>query len=500
MRLVEGEIVERFELLAPLGRGGQASVWRARRLEDGGLVALKLVKLRGGAGDERARREARALSRTQHPSLPRCTAFFESDALGLIGLELELVEGPDLYTLKSSPAMHRRARTLALRHVASALAHLHGLGVVHRDVKLSNIVAAHDFLEAPEDPHRCKLLDLGIAALIGNPEPLTQLGHPGTVPYLAPEALDPIRFPVPAARPTLDVYAFGVAGWLLLNGEHPTGLPLDAPDEELAELYAQRADAHDEVVPLSDRMEPVMHVLARCLQLHAEARFLTGAELLAELDRALAAATRLVEPRIVIRTDPPPPQTLPPTLRNPRTVHPAMWFVMGAASVAAAFGLYSLVDADEEVAELANARIGEGTPTSSSAKESAVTIEGEDASSGTSEASDAPSAAEWDDMEHEAYIERSSALGCETKVVRSWFRARCKAPLGTLAISWPDREPEGARVDEGLLETTVLVPLDGQAVRIDFDWRGGKGQWTLWLVGVAVPRLVPQGRFERGGE
>lgn len=271
MAFAPGDLLGPYALLERLGAGGQGAVWRAAYREGGGQVALKLIALEPRASAERARREAKALAQLSHPSLPRCLGAFEDERRQVLGLALEIVEGTDLAS-PSAPSLDRVAKLCALAHISSALAYLHGLGIVHRDVKLDNVVVRHDFAARPADPARCKLIDLGIATLVGNPVPLTRVGHPGTVPYLAPEALDPVSFRAPAAQPALDVFAFGVMGWLLLRGRHPSGLLLDADAGDFIDRYLDCAESPASWVRGEALTDPVERILASCLSLQVAAR------------------------------------------------------------------------------------------------------------------------------------------------------------------------------------------------------------------------------------
>ncbi|MCA9596391.1 MAG: serine/threonine protein kinase [Myxococcales bacterium] len=241
MDLEVGQRVDRFELTAPLGAGGQGAVWKAKDpLHPERPRALKLIPLGlARSGDlERARREARALARLDHPSLVPCDALFEDLRAGLLGLVMDFVDGASLRKANHDPRFDSRHRALALCHVASALSYLHQSGVVHRDLKLDNVLVADSFWTTPEEPGGVKVVDLGIAVVAETRERLTAVGSVvGTVPYLAPELLDPGSFPGEATDPAVDVFAFGVLGWQVISGEHPTGLASTSGPYEFAEAY-----------------------------------------------------------------------------------------------------------------------------------------------------------------------------------------------------------------------------------------------------------------------
>ncbi|HTJ83553.1 MAG TPA: protein kinase, partial [Polyangiaceae bacterium] len=175
--LAPGDTVDRYVVLAPVGAGGQATVYKARDVASGAVVALKLVALIGRASaDARARREAHVLARLVHPSLVRCHRSFEDDRRRVVGMVLEWVQGTTLDRAREDPRWVSAHTHAALVHVASALAKLHEHGVVHRDLKGSNVLVSDAFLARPTDPSSIKLADLGIATGLGNPDALTSVG------------------------------------------------------------------------------------------------------------------------------------------------------------------------------------------------------------------------------------------------------------------------------------------------------------------------------------
>jgi serine/threonine protein kinase len=170
-----------FRLVRQLGHGGSAPVWLAedvfegRKLRD---VAIKLffVPERIASSPDAALRwregileEARALCRVEHPSIVRFYALHRDDARGVIGLAMEHVAGSNLEALAGPGGrLGERVVVEAALAVAWALAAVHAAGLVHRDVKPSNIV---------QGATGYKLIDFGIAAL-------TDL-HPGGAPSLS---------------------------------------------------------------------------------------------------------------------------------------------------------------------------------------------------------------------------------------------------------------------------------------------------------------------------
>lgn len=241
MPLAPGTLVGTYRLVEQLGRGGQGAVWKcADPTDPSRFRALKIIRL-GDASEadvERVRREGRLLATLQHPSLVACQGIVEDVDAGVIALLMDLVEGETLNHAMQDRRFSQRKREAVLDHIAAALAFLHQSGVVHRDVKLENVMLRSRFWQSPGDPRTVKLVDFGIAVLQGNPHRLTKTGTVvGTLAYLAPELLDPNRWPASPSQATSDVFAFGVLGWILLTGAHPTGLAPSATITDLARVY-----------------------------------------------------------------------------------------------------------------------------------------------------------------------------------------------------------------------------------------------------------------------
>jgi eukaryotic-like serine/threonine-protein kinase len=282
LNLEPGTRVDRYVLVEPLGEGGQGAVWKARdRLNGDALVALKLMSVAGARADnlERARREARALARLAHPSLVSCHGLFEDLKLDLLGYSMELVDGVSLRNLSHDERLDSGHIAAVLGHVARALGYLHQNGVFHRDVKLDNVVVRHNFWEQPSDPTSVKVVDLGIARITSDTQGLTQMGTVvGTISYLAPEILDPASVEGDVPEAARDVFAFGVTGWLLLTGRHPSGLPASAKIADYIRAY--RAAREDSTrYPEPKPSDEIGHILAEALAVDHQKRIADGVAL-----------------------------------------------------------------------------------------------------------------------------------------------------------------------------------------------------------------------------
>ena len=201
----------RYELLSLLGKGGMGQVWRARDSQTNRVVALKVLPENSADEDEpreRFRRECEAVAQLTEPHVIPIHDFGDMD--GRLFLNMRLVDGTDLRTLlKREGALAPERAVAIVAQVAGALQAAHDVGLVHRDVKPSNIlVCANDF---------AYLIDFGIAHASGD-HTLTKAGETiGTAAYLAPEAIG-------AAVKTharVDVYALACVLYECLTGQPP---------------------------------------------------------------------------------------------------------------------------------------------------------------------------------------------------------------------------------------------------------------------------------------
>ena len=132
-------VLDRYRPLRPLGSGGSGSVWLARDERNGLDVALKIVPQEGKAAD-RAEREAEAASRLRHERCLRAYGF-GSDS-GHVYIAYEYVGGRTLRDAMRSGELRDGQAVEAAAQILDGLAHAHGRGIVHRDVKPSNVLLA----------------------------------------------------------------------------------------------------------------------------------------------------------------------------------------------------------------------------------------------------------------------------------------------------------------------------------------------------------------------
>ena len=206
------EKLGRYRIEARIGEGAMADVFRAHDPDIGRVVAIKALKpdyRRDPELGARFLREARAAGALNHPNI--ATIYDVGEADGVPYIAMELIEGLPIDAVLQAQGRMPFERVLALGvQLSGALAYAHSLGIVHRDVKPSNILLAADGKTA-------KLLDFGVAR-IGESEgqlARTQAGQMiGTPRYMSPEQA--LGLPV---DPRSDLFSLGAVLYEMLTGK-----------------------------------------------------------------------------------------------------------------------------------------------------------------------------------------------------------------------------------------------------------------------------------------
>jgi hypothetical protein len=201
-------VLDRYRPLRPLGSGGSGSVWLARDERTGLEVALKIVAREGKAA-ARAEREAAAAAHLRHPACLRAYGFARDSRH--VYIAYEFVPGQTFREALREGTLTDDAAVEACAQVCDGLAHAHAAGILHRDVKPSNVLLADG------EEVSARVLDFGLARMMSEAETLTEQGDvPGTLAYISPE-----RLAGNEATPAADVWAVGVMLWEALTGRHP---------------------------------------------------------------------------------------------------------------------------------------------------------------------------------------------------------------------------------------------------------------------------------------
>lgn len=295
MTLPAGTTIGRFQILAQLGKGGMATVYKAFQPSLDRTVALKV--LHPGISEspemrERFDREAKAIARLQHPNIIQVFDFDTVD--GHSFLVMELVDGG---TLKAKLVdLARTGQRLPLgeasrivREVGEALDAAHNQGIVHRDVKPSNILLTTS--------GKAVVADFGIARIIAGAQQ-TQTGvGVGTPEYMSPEQSQGLEIDHRS-----DIYSLGIMAYELVTGRVPF-----SADTPLAVVLSHVRDP----LPLPSKIDPsigpsIEQALLKATAKDPAARYGKASEFGAALASAVANPTAVATQAVAANPTPVP--------------------------------------------------------------------------------------------------------------------------------------------------------------------------------------------------
>ncbi|HZA26815.1 MAG TPA: protein kinase [Actinomycetota bacterium] len=306
---------DRYVLESLIAAGGMAEVWRGRDDILGRRVAIKVLHDQLAKDPdvlERFRAEAVAAARLSHPGVVR---VFDT---GLDGetcyIVMELVEGPTLAESLARQGPLDPAETVRIaRGILDALSHAHAAGVVHRDVKPTNVLT---------DDHAVKVTDFGIAKAAFARGDLTATGKLlGTAKYLAPE-----QAAGSGVDGRADLYALGIVMYEMLTGR----VPFDA-ETDLATAMLRLTEVPDPPRALRAGIpRDLEKIVVRALSRDPDERFQSAEEMSTALERVAPAPERRVQPEPVHR---------PPSVFRSWMLIPLILGVLTAGAVVAGLAL-----------------------------------------------------------------------------------------------------------------------------------------------------------------
>jgi hypothetical protein len=292
-----------YQITDYIGSGGFGSVFKAEDINTPGrVVAIKELHkkhTRNQVIKQRFFQEAVAMARLDHPNLPRLYTFGEDN--GSYYLVMEFISGQLL-----SDELHERGPMTSQRAVAvliqvlDALSYAHRNGIIHRDLKPDNIILLGD-----RDSLKIKVLDFGIARMVGG-ESLTLAGEGfGTPAYMAPERITGSG----GDDPRMDMYSAGIVLFEILTGK----TPFESKASDPALYWAEMRDLHHReplpaLVPLGIPAQ-LERIATRATAKRLEDRYQTADEMLADLKDlsdigAEAATVSLNSARLLLNTTP----------------------------------------------------------------------------------------------------------------------------------------------------------------------------------------------------
>ena len=321
VKVAPGVRIGPYEVMEQVGRGGMATVFKAYHHALERMVAIKVlpdVLAEDPEFKERFRREAIAIARLRHPNI--LTVFDHGEFDGQPYIVTEFVEGGTFAHELGKPIAMGRAKEV-LGAVASALDYAHGQGVLHRDVKPSNILMTKD--------GKSVLGDFGLARMMTSTQRLTRLDMVvGTPEYMSPE-----QCAAGDAGPASDQYSLGVVAFEALTG-HP---PFHAETPAAVMLAQMRAPLPPPKTVNPDLDQSVEKALIRVLAKEPGERFPSCEAFVDALTmKPVAAVTAVAPPApIVARTVVEPrPAAVAATSTPGRRVPPRMLGIAAAAVIA----------------------------------------------------------------------------------------------------------------------------------------------------------------------
>lgn len=265
-----------FDIAYQVGRGAMGSVYRARQIKTGRLVAIKVLSYELAQRTDlvaRFEREAYALKSLSNPNVVTVIDAGHVDEVHYFAMEF--IDGITLRTRINRGAIHWREAAFITTQILNGLIAAHKHGIIHRDLKPENVLLSYPNGDFSQTPSRVVLVDFGLVGIGGlafDPHPnLTRSKVTmGTVNYMAPEQhVDAKR-----VDHRSDLYSCGVILFEMLTGDLPLGRYL---------MPSERAVGPDGVPLAFDAL------LSQALARNLEERFISAQVFLSELNKIIAA-------------------------------------------------------------------------------------------------------------------------------------------------------------------------------------------------------------------
>jgi serine/threonine protein kinase/Tfp pilus assembly protein PilF len=269
---LESRNIGRFRVVSRIGRGGYGTVYQAYDSDLDRMVAVKVPRRKFATTKDRQRflREARHASQLHHPAIVPIYDLGEFE--GTPYIVSELVEGTSLNAVLSRERVSYRKAAEIVATAAEALECAHQVGVVHRDVKPSNILIDGD--------GRPRIMDFGLARNRDKDETLTMDGQIlGTPAYMSPEQAEGDSHEVDHRA---DIYSLGVVLYELLSGERPFRGNVQMMVQQLLHDDPRNPRSLDNTIPLD-----LETICLKAIEKAPAARYQTAQELADDLRRWL---------------------------------------------------------------------------------------------------------------------------------------------------------------------------------------------------------------------
>ncbi len=357
-----------YQVVAPLGEGGMAAVYKAYQPSVDRYVALKVLPRHFAQDPEfvqRFKREARVIANLQHPHILPVHDFGESD--GYTYMAMRFIKGGELSTwIEENRPLSLPQIQRIISQVGDALDYAHGQGVMHRDVKPSNVLI--------DERGNCLLTDFGLARMVETSVKITRTGGIlGTPAYMSPE-----QGMGQGIDHRSDIYALGIILYEMVTGRPP--YQAETPMAIMIKHIQSPLPPPSQYNP--DLPEDVERVILKALAKDKNDRYASAGEMVQALQQATAhptistgaprptvAAIRPPQTQETETAVPTPPPTQPPEQERetavppPSTPTPApqpsrkrrTWLYAGIGIIVVAcigFALLSLLDGSDDPADI----------------------------------------------------------------------------------------------------------------------------------------------------
>ncbi len=265
---VKSALADKYEIVTEIGHGGNATVYQAIQKNLDRKVALKVL-LPGLVSDpgymERFHLEARAIAKLRHPNI--VTIYDVGNEQGVHYMAMEFLEGKDLHHLvKQKGTLSIRETVEMARCIAAALDYAHSYGIIHRDVKSSNIIMT--------STRSAVLTDFGIAQ-----SGVTSVHTKSGTLLGTPEFMSPEQAGGKAVDSRTDFYSLGVVLYHMLSGHYP--FQGESPVTTIHKILYENPVPLGRLVKLPPALEAA---IGKCLEKDPEKRVKNGKELIALLE------------------------------------------------------------------------------------------------------------------------------------------------------------------------------------------------------------------------
>lgn len=229
-KLVNRNFQEKYEIVEVIGSGGFSKVYRVKELKTGKHYAAKVIKHKTILSDRRGvrlmKQEIEIMRRLDHQNIVKLHEVQEiSNGVVLV---MEIIEGKELYEIRGKLSLNDLLTIMKV--MLEVGRYLEEIGLVHRDIKLKNIIVVDG---EKLSPCNIKLIDFGMACYVNRQPIMPKCGTPG---FIAPEVLkQSAKLPIPI-MPNIDSYSIGVVLYEMLFRSHPFNLRTEEDSNKIARL------------------------------------------------------------------------------------------------------------------------------------------------------------------------------------------------------------------------------------------------------------------------